>query len=172
MRECGLIRLAVPQTSAGHVSAIRRINDGWTFPVAERSPAQIGDISNELIESWINKIDELQLEHRAFPVRAKTTRNTENGRFREGRIEDLLGKLGRKLLRKTKHTALGIFNIFAEENPSRIFLESGTQGFIYGIADPIFPRGQDFLLDLWRRFGDVREKLVGRWVLGFFCFTV
>jgi hypothetical protein len=73
-----------------------------------------------------------------FAVRSNATGNTKNGRFGEGRIEDLLGKLGRKLLRKTKHAALGILDIFAEENPSRIFLESGTQGFVYCIADPIF----------------------------------
>src|SRR6266480_1877195 len=172
MRECGLIRLAVPQTSAGQVGAIRRINHGWTFPVAERSPAQVGDIGNELIEAWINEIDELQLKHGTPPVSSQATGNTKNGRFGKWRIEDLLGKLGRKLLSKAKHAALGILDIFAKENSSRIFLKSGTQGFVYCIADPIFSGRQDFLVDLWRRFADVREKLVRRRILGFFRFTV
>src|SRR5438876_12363165 len=138
MRECGLVRLAVPQTSTRQVGAIRRINHGWAFPVAERSPPQVGDIGNELIEAGVNKIDELQLKYGTPPVSSQTAGNTKNGRFGKWRIEDLVGKLGRKLLRKTKHTALGIFNIFAEENLSRIFLESGAQGFVYCIADPIF----------------------------------
>src|SRR6266436_1499139 len=105
MRECGLIRLAVPQTSAGQVGAIGRINDGWTFPVAKRSPAQVRDIGNELIEAWINEIDELQLEHGAFAVRSQTAGNTKNGRFGKWRIENLLWELSRKLLSKAKHAA-------------------------------------------------------------------
>ena len=92
MREYGLIRLAVPQTSTGQVGAIGRINDGRTFPVAERSPAQVGDISNELIETRINKIDELQFEDWPFPVRSQPACDTENARFGEWLIENLFWK--------------------------------------------------------------------------------
>src|SRR5439155_23797126 len=50
---------------------IRRINHGRPFPIAERSPAQGRDIGDELVESWINEIDKLQLKDWAFAVEAK-----------------------------------------------------------------------------------------------------
>ena len=93
MREGRFVRLAVPQTSSGQIGAIRRIKHGWTFPIAERSPTQVGDISNELVEAWINKVDELQLEDRTFPVTSKATANTKDRRFGERRIKNLLREL-------------------------------------------------------------------------------
>ena len=92
MRERRLVCLAMPQTSAGQIRAVGRINHGRTFPVPERSPAQSGDVGDELIERGINKIDELHLEHGAFPVRSETARDSQNSRFGEWRIEDLLWK--------------------------------------------------------------------------------
>ena len=83
MREHRLIRLAVPQTSARQIRAVRSINHRRTFPVAEGSPPQVGDISNELIETRINKIDELQFEDWPFPVRSQSARDTENRGFSE-----------------------------------------------------------------------------------------
>ena len=81
MRERRFVCLAMPQTAARQIRAIRRINHRRTFPVAERSPAQVGDVGDELIESGINKVDELQLEYWAFPVRSKAAGNPEDGRF-------------------------------------------------------------------------------------------
>ena len=99
MCERRFVGLAVPQTSAGQVCAIRRVDHSRTCPVSERSPPQIRDVGNELIKPRINEIDELQLEHGALPVRSQTAGDAENGRFSKGRIEDLARKLGRKLLR-------------------------------------------------------------------------
>ena len=59
MREHRLIRLAVPQTSARQIRAVRSINHRRTFPVAEGSPPQVGDIRDQLVKSGINEIDEL-----------------------------------------------------------------------------------------------------------------
>ena len=75
-------------------------------------------------------------------------------------------------MRETEHASLRIFDVFTEENSSRILLQTGSQGFVHRIADAIFPGRQDFFLDLWRRFGDVSEKLVRRRILGFFAFAV
>ena len=83
MGERRLIRLTVPQTPPRQIGAIRGINHGRTFPIAERSPAQVRDVGDELIESRINKINELQFEYGALSVRGQTARNTENGRFSE-----------------------------------------------------------------------------------------
>src|SRR5262249_42432903 len=111
MRERGFVRLTVPQTSAGKISAIRRVNHGRTFPVSERAPTQIRDVRNQLIESRINEIDELQFEDRPAAVSSETARNAEDGRFSERGIENLLWKLGGKLLGETKHAAFWIFDV-------------------------------------------------------------
>src|SRR5207245_3088155 len=79
MCERRFVRLAVPQAAAGEICPIRRINHGRTFPIAERSPAEGRDIGDELVESWINEIDKLQLKDWAFAVGGEAAGNTENG---------------------------------------------------------------------------------------------
>src|SRR4029453_6119322 len=76
MRQRRLIRLAVPQASAGKIGAIRRINHRGTFPVAERSPAQGRNVGYELVEAWINKINELHLKDRTLTVGSQAASNT------------------------------------------------------------------------------------------------
>src|SRR5438046_8471497 len=68
------------------------------------------------------------------------------------------------------HDALPIF--LAKDNPSRVFLETGAQCFVYSVPDAIFSRRQDLLVDLGRRFGDINQKLVRRRVLRLLCFAV
>src|SRR6266545_1522156 len=96
----------------------------------------------------IKEIDELQLENGALSVRGQAAGDSENGRFSKGRIKDLVRKLGRELLRETEHATFWIFNVLAEENSSRIFLQARAQGFVHRIANPIFPGRQDFFVDL------------------------
>ena len=79
MCERRFVRLTVPQAAAGQICTIRRINHGRAFPIAEGSPAQGRDIGDELVESWINEIDKLQLKDRAFAVGGQAAGNTENG---------------------------------------------------------------------------------------------
>src|SRR5690242_4806450 len=98
MCERGFVSLTVPQTSAGKISAVGRVNHRRTFPVAECSPSQIRDIGHQLIESRVNKIDELQFEDRPATISGETASHPEDGRFSQGRIENLLRKFGRKLL--------------------------------------------------------------------------
>src|SRR5438552_17947707 len=114
MGERRFVRLAVPQTSARQISSIWRINHQRAFPIAERSPAQIRYVRDELIEPRINEINKLQFENRAFAVRRQTAGDTENRRFGKRRIEHLFWKLGCKLLCETDHTTLRIFNVFAK----------------------------------------------------------
>ena len=109
----------------------------------------------------------MQLENGALSVRGQAAGDSENGRFSKGRIKDLVRKFGRELLRETEHATFWIFNVLAEENSSRIFLQARAQGFVHRIANPIFPGRQDFFVDLWRRFGDVRQKLVRRGIFRF-----
>ena len=99
MSKHALVRLTMPQTSAGKISAIRRVNDGGTFPITERAPAQRREVCNQLIEAGVNEIDELQFEDRALAVGCETAGDPENGRFGERRIENLFRKFGGKLLR-------------------------------------------------------------------------
>src|SRR6266849_5250446 len=99
MSKHALVRLTMPQTSAGKISAIRRVNDGGTFPITERAPAQRREVCNQLIEAGVNKIDELKFEDRALAVGRETAGDAEDGRFGEWRIENLFWKFGRKFLR-------------------------------------------------------------------------
>src|SRR6202035_4843983 len=85
MRERGFVRLTVPQTSAGQISAVWRVDHGRAFPVSERAPPQIRDVRNQLIESRIDEIDELQLEDRPAAVSGEAARDAEDGRFSERR---------------------------------------------------------------------------------------
>src|SRR6202030_3277291 len=75
MCERGFVSLTVPQTSAGQISAVRRVDHGRAFPVSERAPTQIRDVRDQLIESRINEIDELQLKDRPSSVSGQTARD-------------------------------------------------------------------------------------------------
>src|SRR5439155_7770940 len=148
MREHRFIRLAMPQASARQISAIRRVNHGRTFPVSKRAPPQIRDVGDQLIESRINEIDELQFEDRSTSVSGQPAGHPENGRFSQRRIENLFRKFGGKFLGEPKDAALWILNVLAENDAARIFLESETQSLVHGVADPIFARRQTLLVDL------------------------
>ena len=73
---------------------------------------------------------------------------------------------------KAKHAALGIFDVFAEENSAAVFLQTEAQGFVHCVPDPILSRRQYFLFDLWWRLRNVGEKLVRRRILRSFCVGV
>src|SRR6202030_4366694 len=81
MCERGFVSLTVPQTSAGQISAVRRVDHGRVFPVSERAPTQIRDVRDQLIESRINEIDELQLEDRTVAIGRESTGDSENCRL-------------------------------------------------------------------------------------------
>src|SRR6188472_1661990 len=83
MSERRFIRLAVPQTAAGQIRAVWRVNHCGTFPIAKGSPSQCRDVSHKLIEARINEIDELHLEYRSLSVSSQSACNTENRRFSE-----------------------------------------------------------------------------------------
>ena len=172
MRERGFVSLAVPQASAGQIRSVRRIKHRGTFPVAERSPAQCRDVGHQLIETRIDEIDKLELEYRSLAVGSEATGDTENCRLCQRRIENLLRKIGGKFLRQTEHAPFWIFHVFTENDPPRIFFESRAQGFVYGIADSIFARRQNFIVEFWRRSGDVYLQFVRRRVFRFFRVTV
>src|SRR5438045_5883426 len=140
MGKGGLIGLTVPQTSAGQIRAVRSVNHRRTFPVSERAPSQIRDIRNQLIESRINEIDELQFKDWPAAVSGQAARDAEDCRFSERRIENLFWKLGRKFLRQPKHAAFRIFDVLAENYTPRIFFESKTHRLVHGVAHPIFAR--------------------------------
>ena len=168
MRERRFICLAMPQTAAGQIRTVRRINHCWAFPIAKRSPAQRRDVGHKLIEARIDKINELQLEHRALSISGQSAGHAENCRFGQRWIENLLWEFRWKLLRQPEHAAFWIFDILTEKNSSRIFLEASTQSFVYRVADAVFAGRKDLLLNFRRRLCDVRKKLVRRRVLGFF----
>ena len=172
MCEHGFVRLAVPQTSAGQISAVRRVNHGGTFPIPERAPAQVRDIGHELVEPWINEIDELEFEHGTATVSGESACDAKNGRFCQRRIKNLLGKFGRKFLGEPKYAAFWIFDVFAENDAARIFFEAETQSLVHGVADPIFARGQNLLVDLRQRAGDICFEFVRRRIFSFFSFGV
>src|SRR5439155_10377976 len=124
-----------------------RVNDRRTFPVSERAPSQIRDIRNQLIESRINEIDELQLKDGSAAVSGQAARDAEDGRFSERRIENLFRKLGGEFLRQSKHAAFRVFDILAENHPSGVFFQSETQRFVHRVANRIFSGWQNFLVD-------------------------
>src|SRR5437867_12139800 len=94
MGERRFVRLAVPQTSARQISSIRRINHHRAFPIAERSPAQIRYVRDDLIEPRTNEINKLQVENRALAVRRQTAGDTEQRRFGKRPSTALLSTLG------------------------------------------------------------------------------
>src|SRR5947207_9899983 len=130
MGERGFVRLTVPQTSARQIRSVRRINHGRTFPISEGAPPQIRDVRNQLIESRINEIDELQFEDRSTAISGKTARDAEDGRFSQRRVENLFRKLGGKFLRQSKHAAFRIFDVLAENHASRILLQSESHRLV------------------------------------------
>src|SRR6202011_6221093 len=122
--------------------AVGRINHRRTFPVSERAPPQIRDVRNQLIESRINEIDELQFEDRPAAISGEAASDAEDSRFGQGRIENLFRKFARKLLRQSKYAAFRIFDVFSENHTPRIFFESKAQRLVHRVADPILARRQ------------------------------
>ena len=94
MGERRLVRLAVPQTSAGQIRAVRSVDHDRASPGAERAPAQRREIRHELVPRRADEVDELQLEHRPLSVRSETAGDAEDRRFSERRVVDLLRKFG------------------------------------------------------------------------------
>ena len=74
MRERCFVRLAMPQTSARQIRAIRRINHHRTFPLAERTPAQTADVGHQLVPTGPDEVDELQFENGTLAVRSQGRR--------------------------------------------------------------------------------------------------
>src|SRR3981081_1513611 len=143
MRKRRLVSLAVPQTSAWQISAVRRIDHGRASPVPRRAPTQGRDIGHELVKSRINEIDELQLKHWAPAIQSQTAGNAKNGRFRQRRIKNLGRKFAREFLGQAKDAALGIFDIFAKDHAPLILFQAPPQRLVYGIADPVLSRWQN-----------------------------
>src|ERR1041385_701457 len=96
--EGSLVCLTVPKAAARQISSIRRVDNKRASPRAKRAPAQITEIGHELIPSRPDEVDELQLEDRPLAIRSEPTGDTDNGRLRQRRIENLLREFGRELL--------------------------------------------------------------------------
>ena len=165
MGERSFVGLAVPQTAAGQIGAVGRVDHDRTGPRAEGTPAQVAEIRHELVPARPDEIDELQFEDRPFAVGGETARDAKDGRFRERRVENLLRKFGRKLLRETKDAALRIFDVFAENDAARIFVEAEPQRLVHDIADAVFSRRQDFVVQLRQLRRDFEFQFVRRRIL-------
>jgi hypothetical protein len=150
----------VPQTSAGQIRAIGRVDHNRTGPRAEGAPAQGGKISHELIPRWPDKVDKLQLEHWALAVGSEPAGHTHDGGFGERRVVNLLREFGRKFLRKTKNAALRIFHVFAEDDPIWIPLESEPKRFVDGVSDAVFAGREDLVVQLRQLSRDLDFQLV------------
>src|SRR5204862_6813346 len=98
------------------------------------------EISHELVPARVDKIDKLQLEDRPLPIRGETARDTQNRGLRQRRIVNLLRKIGGKLLRQAEDATLRIFDVFAENDPARVFLEAEPQRFVDRITNTVFAR--------------------------------
>ena len=98
-----------------------------------------------MVPGRADEIDELQLEDWTFSVGTQAASDTENGRFSEWRIEDLLRKFGGKFLREPEHAAFRIFNVFAENDATLVAFETKSQRFIDRIADAVLARWQDLV---------------------------
>src|SRR6476659_2384753 len=161
MRQRCFVRLAMPQTSARQIRPIRRINYHRTFPLAERTPAQTANVGHQLVPTGPEEVDELQFENGTLAVSSKDAANTENRRFRQRRIENLIREFSGKFLRQPKDAPFRILNVFAEDDASFVALEPEPQRFVNGIANPIFARRQNFVGQLRKFSCDLEEELVG-----------
>ena len=61
---------------------------------------------------------------------------------------------------EAKDAALRIFDIFAEDDAIGISLESEAQRFVHGVADAVFARGQNLVVQLRQVAGDLEFQLV------------
>ena len=93
MREHRLVGLRVPDAATGQVGAVGRVDDGRDLPLAVGAPAQVGQIGRELVEGGINKIDELDLEHRAAAVEREAAGEADDRGLGQRRVEHLAGKI-------------------------------------------------------------------------------
>src|SRR5207253_7895929 len=161
MRQRCFVRLAMPQTSAGQICTIRRINHHRALPLAERTPPQTADVGHQLVPTGPDEVDELQFGNGTLAVGTKAARDTKNRRFRQRRIEDLVWELSGKFLGQPKDASFRILNVFPEDDASFVALEPEPQRFVDGIANPILSRRQNFVVQLRKLSRDLEEELVG-----------
>ena len=149
MGEGSFVRLAVPETAAGQVGAIGRVDHERAGPGAKGAPAQVAEIRHELVPGRADEVDELQFEDRPLAVGGQAAGDAQDGRFRERRIENLLREFGRKFLGETKDAALRIFDVLAE-NDAAASLSSGRARSVWLTTSPIryLPGGQHFVVEL------------------------
>src|SRR4029077_11623345 len=107
------------ETAAGQVSTIRRVDHERTGPGAKGPPALVAEIRHNLVPSRADEVDELQFKDRAFAVGGQAAGDAHDGRFREGRIENLLREFGGEFLGETKDAALRIFDVLAKDDAPR-----------------------------------------------------
>src|SRR5688572_8754651 len=162
MRKSGLVRLAVPQAAARQISAIRRVDHDGTGPAAERAPAQSGKVRDELVPGGPDEVNELQLKHRPLAVGGETARHAHDGGFGERRVVNLLRKLSREFLREAEYAAFRILNVFTENDPIRVSLESEAERLIDRVPDPVFAWRKNFVIELGELSGDLNFQLVRR----------
>ena len=113
-----------------------------------------------MVPSRANEVNELQLEHRPLSVGAQAASDTENGRFSEWRIENLLRKFGRKLLCKPENAAFRILDVFAENDAMLVAFQTKAQRLIDGIPNAVFAWRQN-LVGQSRKFArHLQVKLV------------
>ena len=102
---------------------------------------KVAKIRHELVPGRPDKVDELQFEDRPLAVRGEAAGDAQDGRFREGRIEDLLREFGRELLREAKDAAFRIFDVFAENDAlANLRSRPGRKRLVNRVTDAVFSR--------------------------------
>ena len=165
MGEGSFICLAMPETAAGQISTIGRINHERTGPGAKGAPAQVAEIRHDLVPGRADEVDELQFEDRTLAVRGQAAGDAQDGRFRERRIENLLREFGGEFLGEAEDAALRIFDVLAKNDAPRIFRQARAQRLVHDIADAVFSGGQHFVVELREFAGDFQFQFVGRRIL-------
>ena len=137
MREHRLVGLRVPDRAAGQIRAIGRIKYRGHLPFAVGAPADVGEIRDQLVKARENKINELDFEHRPASVQCQTATDADDRGLRERGVEHLRRKIRRKFLCEPEHPALRILDVFAENHPAGIGIQTGAQGAVENVAHAV-----------------------------------
>ncbi len=160
VREGSFVRLAVPQAAARQIGAIGRVDHHRAGPGAEGTPAQVREVRDELVPGRPDEVDELQLKHRSLAVGRETAADAEDGRFRERRIEDLLRKFGRELLRQAEDAAFRILDVFAEDDAVASLVSSPRRSALLTVSPMRYlPGGKHFVVELRQLAGDLQLRV-------------
>ena len=116
---------------AADAAAIRRADDHRHGPLAVGAVAHFGSFVDDLVESRVNKVGELDFADRAHAIECRADADADNGGFGQRRIDHALAAVFFEQAHCCAEHAAALAHVFADDKHVLV----ARQFFIHGLAD-------------------------------------